>query len=61
MMTCSDRANDRKMAPPWGCAIYPVRMAGACFGRAEAIIKQRERIKRQTIQHRRWQYRNIAA
>ena len=33
----------------------------AYFGRAEAIIKQRERIKRQTIQHRRLQHRKIAA
>jgi putative transposase len=38
-----------------------VTPAAAYFGRAEAIIKRRERIKRQTIQHRRLQHRNIAA
>ncbi|CAA0128671.1 IS3 family transposase ISSsp2 [Starkeya nomas] len=38
-----------------------VTPADAYFGRAAAIIKQRERIKRQTIQLRRLQYRNIAA
>ena len=38
-----------------------VTPADAYFGRAAAIIKQRERIKRQTIQHRRLQHRNIAA
>jgi hypothetical protein len=38
-----------------------VTPADAYFGRAEAIIKQRERIKRQTIQHRRLQHRKIAA
>ncbi|WP_198669809.1 hypothetical protein, partial [Pelagibacterium sediminicola] len=31
------------------------------FGRAQTIIKQRERIKRQTIEHRRLQHRNLAA
>jgi putative transposase len=38
-----------------------VTPADAYFGRAEAIIKQRERIKRQTIHHRRLQHHNIAA
>ena len=38
-----------------------VTPADAYFGRAAAIIKQRERIKRQTIQHRRLQHRKIAA
>jgi transposase InsO family protein len=38
-----------------------VTPADAYFGRAEAIIKQRERIKRQTIEHRRLQHRKIAA
>jgi putative transposase len=38
-----------------------VTPADAYFGRAAAIIKQRERIKRQTIQLRRLQHRNIAA
>ena len=38
-----------------------VTPAYAYFGRAEATIKQRERIKRQTIQHRRLQHRKIAA
>ncbi len=33
----------------------------AYFGRAETIIKQRERIKRKTIEHRRLQHRQIAA
>ena len=38
-----------------------VTPADAYFGRAQAIIKQRERIKRQTIEHRRLQHRKIAA
>ena len=38
-----------------------VTPAGAYFGRASAIIKQRKRIKRQTIQHRRLQHRKLAA
>ena len=35
--------------------------ATSYFGRASAIIKQRERIKRQTIEHRRLQHRKLAA
>ena len=31
------------------------------FGRAQSIVKQRERIKRQTIEHRRLQHRKLAA
>ena len=31
------------------------------FGRAQAILRQRERIKRKTIQHRRLQHRKLAA
>jgi len=38
-----------------------VTPADAYFGRADAIIKQRERIKRQTIKHRRLQHHKIAA
>ena len=38
-----------------------VTPADAYFGRAEAIIQQRERIKRQTLEHRRLQHRKIAA
>lgn len=38
-----------------------VTPADAYFGRAEAIIKQRQRIKRQTIEHRRLQHRKLAA
>jgi hypothetical protein len=38
-----------------------VTPAAAYFGRASAIIKQRERIKRQTIEHRRLQHRRLAA
>ena len=38
-----------------------VTPADAYFGRASAIIKQRERIKRQTIEHRRLQHRKLAA
>jgi putative transposase len=38
-----------------------VTPADAYFGRADAIIKQRERIKRQTIEHRRLQHRKLAA
>ena len=42
-------------------ALSNVTPADAYFGRAPAIIKQRERIKRQTIEHRRLQHRKIAA
>ena len=38
-----------------------VTPADAYFGRAEAIIKHRERIKRQTIKHRRLLHAGIAA
>jgi hypothetical protein len=38
-----------------------VTPAKACFGRAPAIIQQRDRIKRQTIEHRRWRHRKLAA
>ena len=38
-----------------------VTPADAYFGRAETIIKQRERIKRQTIEHRRLQHRKLAS
>jgi len=38
-----------------------VTPADTYFGRAPAIIKQRERIKRQTIEHRRLQHRKLAA
>ena len=38
-----------------------VTPADAYFGRAEAIIQQRERIKQQTIDHRRLQHRKLAA
>jgi transposase InsO family protein len=38
-----------------------VTPADAYFGRATAIIKQRERIKRQTIEHRRLQHQKLAA
>ena len=38
-----------------------VTPADAYFGRAPAIIKQRERIKRKTIEHRRLQHRKLAA
>ena len=38
-----------------------VTPADAYFGRAATIIKQRERIKRQTIEHRRLQHRKLAA
>lgn len=38
-----------------------VTPADAYFGRAQAIIKHRERIKRQTIQHRRLLHAGIAA
>ena len=38
-----------------------VTPADAYFGRASAIIKQRERIKRKTIEHRRLQHRKLAA
>ena len=38
-----------------------VTPADAYFDRAEAILKQREKIKRQTIEHRRLQHRKIAA
>ena len=35
--------------------------ADVYFGRAQTIIKQRERIKRKTIEHRRLQHRKLAA
>jgi putative transposase len=38
-----------------------VTPADAYFGRAQAIIKQRERTKRKTIEHRRLQHRKLAA
>ena len=38
-----------------------VTPADAYFGRAAAIIKQRERIKRQTTEYRRLQHRKLAA
>ena len=38
-----------------------VTPAEAYFGRAQLILKQRERIKRQTIEHRRLQHRKLAA
>jgi transposase InsO family protein len=38
-----------------------VTPANAYFGRAPAIIKQRERIKRRTIEYRRLQHRKLAA
>ena len=38
-----------------------VTPADAYFGRASAILKQRERIKRKTIEHRRLQHRKLAA
>ena len=38
-----------------------VTPADVYFGRAEAIIKRRERIKRKTIEHRRLQHRKLAA
>jgi hypothetical protein len=38
-----------------------VTPADAYFGRAPAIIKQREIIKRQTIEHRRLLHRKLAA
>jgi putative transposase len=38
-----------------------VTPADAYFGRAAAIIEQRERIKRKTIEHRRLQHRKLAA
>jgi transposase InsO family protein len=38
-----------------------VTPADAYFGRAQYIIKQRERIKRKTIEYRRLQHRKIAA
>ena len=38
-----------------------VTPADAYFGRAETIIRQRERIKRQTIEHRRLKHRKLAA
>jgi transposase InsO family protein len=42
-------------------ALCNVTPADACFSRAPAIIKQRERIKRKTIEHRRLQHRKLAA
>ena len=38
-----------------------VTPADAYFGRASGILKQRERIKRKTIEYRRLQHRKLAA
>jgi putative transposase len=38
-----------------------VTPADAYFGRAPTILKQRERIKRQTLEYRRLQNRELAA
>jgi len=38
-----------------------VTPADVYFGRAQAIIKQRERIRRKTIEYRRLQHRKLAA
>ena len=38
-----------------------VTPADAYFGRAPTILKQRERIKRQTLEYRRLQHRKLAA
>ena len=38
-----------------------VTPADVYFGRAKAIIKQREKIKRKTIEYRRLQHRKLAA
>jgi hypothetical protein len=45
---------------PYHEALSNVTPADAYFGRAPAILKQRERIKRQTIEHRRLQHRKLA-
>ena len=42
-------------------SLSKVTPADAYFGRAEAIIKQRERAKRKTIQHRGLQHSKLAA
>ena len=42
-------------------ALCNVTPADAYFGRAASILNQRERIKRQTIEHRRLQHRKLAA
>ena len=42
-------------------SLSSVTPSGAYFGRAVAIIKQRERVKRQTIEHRHLQHRRLAA
>ena len=42
-------------------ALANVTPADAYFGRAASILNQRERIKRQTIEHRRLQHRKLAA
>ena len=42
-------------------SLSDVTPADPYFGRAPAIIKQRERIKQQTIEHRRLQHRKLAA
>ena len=42
-------------------SLHNVMPADAYFGRAQIILKQRERINRQTIEHRRLQHRKLAA
>ena len=42
-------------------ALSNVTPADVYFGRAQAILQQRERIKQKTIEHRRLQYRKAVA
>ena len=42
-------------------ALSNVTPADVYFGRAQSILKQRERIKKKTIEHRRLQYRKAVA
>ena len=52
----------RALQPPrYHESLDNVTPADAYFGRATAIINERERIKRQTIEHRRLQHRKLAA
>ena len=50
-----------RLSPNRASADSTIHRLSAYFGRAETIIKQRERIKRKTIEHRRLQHRKLAA
>jgi putative transposase len=42
-------------------SLEKVTLADVCFGRAADVLGRRVGVKRQTLDHRRFQHRNIAA